>query len=88
MAIPLDAVRTDKPEPYVQVIENRKVVHHRVKTGLRGMLPGQTDTIVWVEVSGLPAQSLILLNTAGALREGLVVNTPSSTPAAASTAKP
>ena len=88
VAIPLDAVRTDKPEPYVQVIENRKVVHHRVKTGLRGMLPGQTDTTVWVEVSGLPAQSLILLSNAGALREGLVVHTSSSAPATPITAKP
>ena len=88
VAIPLDAVRTDKPEPYVQVIENNKVVHHRVKTGLRGILPGQTDTTVWVEVSGLPAQSLILLNTAGALREGLAVNTPSSAAVTPSSAKP
>jgi len=59
-----------------------------VKTGLRGMLPGQTDTTAWVEVSGLPAQSLILLSTAGALREGLVVSTPSSAPAVSSPAKP
>jgi RND family efflux transporter MFP subunit len=88
VAIPLDAVRNDKPEPYVQVIENNKVVHHRVKTGLRGMLPGQTDTTAWVEVSGLPAQSLILRSTAGALREGLAVHTPSSAPVTPSPAKP
>jgi RND family efflux transporter MFP subunit len=44
LAIPLDAVRTDKPQPYVQVIENNLVKHYGVKTGLRGQLPGQTDT--------------------------------------------
>jgi len=88
MAIPLDAVRTDKPEPYVQIIENNKVAHYRVKTGLRGLLPGQTDTTVWVEVSGLPSESVILRSTVGALREGLAVHTANSATAAPSTAKP
>jgi RND family efflux transporter MFP subunit len=88
MAIPLDAVRTDKPEPYVQVIENNKVAHYKVKTGLRGLLLGQTDPTVWVEVSGLPTQSIILRSTAGALREGLSVHTANSAPVAPSTAKP
>lgn len=73
LAIPLDAVRTDKPQPYVQVIENNLIKHYGVKTGLRGQLPGQTDTNPWVEVSGLPAKSVVLRGTAGALREGLAV---------------
>jgi RND family efflux transporter MFP subunit len=73
LAIPLDAVRTDKPQPYVQVIENNLIKHYGVKTGLRGQLPGQTDTNPWVEVSGLPANSVVLRGTAGALREGLAV---------------
>jgi hypothetical protein len=29
-------VRTDKPQTYVQTIANNKVLHHVVKTGLRG----------------------------------------------------
>jgi len=88
MAIPLDAVRTDKPEPYVQVIENNKIAHYKVKTGSRGFLPGQTDATVWVEVSGLPTQSVILRSTTGALREGLSVHTANSAPVAPITAKP
>jgi len=88
VAIPLDAVRTDKPEPYVQVIENNKVAHYKVKTGLRGLLPGQTDATVWVEVSGLPTQSVILRSTAGALREGLAVRTANSVTVAPLPAKP
>jgi len=88
LAIPLDAVRTDKPQPYVQAIENNKVVHHGVTTGMRGQLLGQTEaTTVWVEVSGLPINSLILRGTAGALREGLAVRS-DSTPPAPSTATP
>ena len=33
LAVPLSAVRTDKPSPYVQVIENDKVAHKQVETG-------------------------------------------------------
>ena len=87
VAIPLDAVRTDKPQAYVQSIDNNKVTHHVVKTGLRGQLLGQTDPTVWVEVSGVPPNSLVLRGTAGALREGLAVRS-GSTPPAASTATP
>jgi hypothetical protein len=87
VAIPLDAVRTDKPQAYVQAIDNNKVFHHVVKTGLRGHLLGQTDNTVWVEVSGVPANSVVLRGTAGALREGLAVRS-GSTPSAASTATP
>ena len=87
VAIPLDAVRTDKPQAYVQSIDNNKVTHHVVKTGLRGQLQGQTDNTVWVEVSGVPPNSLVLRGTAGALREGLAVRS-GNTPPAASTASP
>jgi RND family efflux transporter MFP subunit len=87
LAIPLDAVRTDKPQPYVQAIENNKVVHLGVTTGMRGQLLGQTEaTTVWVEVSGLPLNSLILRGTAGALREGLAVRSGGLPPAASSAA--
>ena len=87
VAIPLDAVRTDKPQPYVQSIDNNIVTHHVVKTGFRGQLLGQTDHTVWVEVSGVPPNGVVLRGTAGALREGLAVRS-GSTPPAASTATP
>ena len=81
VAIPLDAVRTDKPEPYVQVIEKDLIKHYGVTTGLRGQLQGQTNNTLWVEVSGLPPQSVVLRGTAGALREGLAVRAGLVTPA-------
>jgi hypothetical protein len=80
-------VRTDKPQTYVQTIANNKVLHHVVKTGLRGQLVGQTDNTVWVEVSGMPANSVVLRGTAGPLREGLAVRS-GSTPSAVSPATP
>ena len=33
LAVPLSAVRTDKPAPYVQVVENNQVAHKAVETG-------------------------------------------------------
>jgi hypothetical protein len=80
-------VRTDKPQTYVQTIANNKVLHHVVKTGLRGQLLGQTDNTVWVEVSGVPSNSMVLRGTAGALREGMAVRS-GSTPSPASSAIP
>lgn len=69
LAVPLTSVRTDKPEPYVQVLEDDKVRHVRVKTGERS----ETEDQTWVLVEGLSAGSRVLLASAGALREGVRV---------------
>ncbi|MFZ2294832.1 MAG: efflux RND transporter periplasmic adaptor subunit, partial [Polaromonas sp.] len=37
LAVPVSAVHTDKPEPYVQTVENGQVVHRNVDLGTRGM---------------------------------------------------
>ena len=42
LALPLGAVRTDKPQPYVQAIVQDKVVHLPAATGVRGAYQGQT----------------------------------------------
>lgn len=88
VAVPLDAVRTDKPQPYVQSIENNTIVHHVVTTGMRGQLAGQSHASVWVEVQGISTNSVILRGTAGSLREGLAVhvspNAANASPASAS----
>ncbi len=69
LALPLQLVRTDKPQPYVQVVENQQVRHVSVTLGARGQAGGQ-DVVV---VSGLPAGSLVLAGTVGPLREGTAV---------------
>ena len=81
IALPLDAVRTDKPEPYVQLLDKDKVVHQAVRTGIRGRLLSQPQGAVWVTVQGLPANSQVLPASVGALREGSAVRL-GSTPAA------
>ncbi len=75
MALPLDAVRTDKPLPYVQLLDKDKVVHQAVSTGARGHLLNQPQGAEWVIVTGLPANSQVLPASVGALREGMAVHT-------------
>jgi len=69
LAVPVLAVRTDKPQPYVQVIEGERVRHVTVALGARGMAGGQE----MVAIEGVPAGSRVLAASAGALREGTLV---------------
>ena len=68
-ALPLNAVRTDKPLTYVQIIVDGKVEHQSVVTGFIGDYQGQT----MVEVMGLPAGTRALLGSVGALLAGTPV---------------
>lgn len=86
LAVPLDAVRTDKPQPYVQLLDNNKVVHQAVSTGVRGRLLDQAQGAMWVEVQGLSANSQVLPASVGALREGMPVRL--ADPAPVNTPKP
>jgi hypothetical protein len=66
LAVPLDAVRTDKPQPYVQRVVDGKVVHQDVTLGARGERQG----VAMVEVRGLSEGAELLVGSVGALREG------------------
>ncbi len=68
-ALPLSAVRTDKPLTYVQIIVDGKVEHQSVVTGFIGDYQGQA----MVEVMGLPAGTRALLGNVGALLAGTPV---------------
>ena len=69
IAVPLAAVRTDKPVPYVQVVEGDQVLHRTVEPGARGVVG--TETVV--AVSGLDEGELVLRASVGPLREGTKV---------------
>ena len=69
LAVPLNAVRTDKPQPYVQLVINHQVVHQTVVTGARGEVDGQT----MVAVQGLPENATVVSGTLGPLRDGSAV---------------
>ena len=90
LAVPLTAVRTDKPLPYVQVVEGERVVYKAVQTGARG----EADNETMVGVQGVAPGALVIKGNIGPLREGTLVRftatggpTPSTTGAARSGAK-
>lgn len=76
LAVPLTAVRQDKPRPYLQVIENQQVRHVSVTLGARGQAAGQD----MVAVKGLPEGSVVLAGAVGPLREGTTVRQSPATP--------
>ena len=69
LAVPVSSVRTDKPQPYVQVVQNDKVVHVTVQPGARS--EGDSQSLVAVE--GLSEGAQVLSGSVGAVREGVQV---------------
>ena len=88
-AVPLSSVRTDRPAPYVQSIDNGKVVYRTVELGARGTADG-TDVVA---VKGLADGAVVILGNVGKLPEGVAVKftqigaPPSAPKPAASNAK-
>ena len=83
LAAPLSAVRTDKPQPYVQLIENGRIVHKTVETGGRG----EANGITMVALKNIALGAVLTPASAGNLRENTLVNLPGSKPAVATPAK-
>ena len=85
MALPLSAVRVDKPEPYVQSVIDGHVRHKPVTTGWRGQVGGQT----FVTVNGLQEGASVLSGSVGPMRDGTAVRqAPAPAPAAPATSRP
>ena len=79
LAVPLDAVRTDKPAPYLQTLKDGRVVYAPVKTGTRAVVGGQT----LVAVEGVPEGTVVIAGRIGLLREGTAVAVAASAATAA-----
>ena len=73
LAVPLASVRTDKPQPYVQVVDGEQVKHITVQTGTRTEQTQNNLTLTWVEVQGLTEGTQVLTASAGAVRDGTQV---------------
>jgi RND family efflux transporter MFP subunit len=69
LAIPLNAVRTDKPQAYVQWVSNGQVAHANVTPGVRGEVNG----VAMVGIAGLAENAEVLSGTVGPVREGTLV---------------
>lgn len=70
LAVPLSAVRTDKPKPYVQLVQDKLVQHASVEMGVRGQINQQT----MVSVKGLSPEAIVIAGTVGLLRPGTRVS--------------
>jgi membrane fusion protein, multidrug efflux system len=82
LAVPLNAVRTDKPQPYVQLIKDGRISHQTVELGGRGEVNGQT----MIAIKNIAAGAILTTAAAGNIRENTKVSTQrSSNNAAAST---
>jgi RND family efflux transporter MFP subunit len=69
LALPITSVRTDKPQPYVQVVQDGAVRHVTVQPGARSESEQQT----WLAVTGLTEGAQVLAASVGAVREGVRV---------------
>lgn len=92
LAVPLAAVYTDQPTPYLQVVRNGTVEHAAVTLGARSTSMGadmgfegggDADTSAWVLVQGVPADTPVLLPLAGVVPAGTAVQLQHTVPAAA-----
>lgn len=76
LAVPLSAVRTDKPAPYVQLLVNGQVAHQTVSLGARGEVNDQT----MVGIQGVPEDATVLVGSVGSLRAGTLAKLAPSAP--------
>ncbi|MEO6294038.1 MAG: hypothetical protein ABIO88_15610, partial [Burkholderiaceae bacterium] len=73
LTVPLSAVRTDKPTPYVQVVDNNAVKHLSVELLQRGNVTKNGTTETMVAVKGVAENTPVIAGALGTLREGTVV---------------
>jgi membrane fusion protein, multidrug efflux system len=71
-AVPLSVVRNDKPQPFVQVVKDQRVIHVPVVIGRQGMLEGE-PMLALDGVAQAPVGSTLLRAQAGLIREGTAI---------------
>ena len=76
LAVPLSAVRTDKPAPYIQTVEGGKVTQRTVELGPRGDAGGEA----MVGITGVAENLAVIRGSVGALRAGTAVKFTASAP--------
>ena len=67
--LPVSSIRVDRPAPYVQAIENARVIYKAVDLGARGTAGGEAV----VAVKGLADGTLVIRGNIGSLPEGTQV---------------
>ena len=75
LAVPLDAVRTDQPQPYLQIVDSTgHVARQTVELGART----QVDGVSWVAVSGVKPGTQVLAARVGSLPAGTALRLPAT----------
>jgi len=69
LALPVSAIRTDKPQPYVQWVQDNKIAHQTVELGERG----EANGMAMVSIKGIPEGTPVLAGAVGALRAGTAI---------------
>jgi multidrug efflux system membrane fusion protein len=69
LALPLEAIRTDQPQPYVQVLEGERLRHRPVTLGAQGLFEGR----LMVMVNGLPTGARVTSGSVGSVRDGTTI---------------
>lgn len=80
-AVPLSAVRNDKPQPYIQTVTDGKIAHVPVVLGRQGLLDGEPMLVI-DGVALVPVGTTLLRVQAGLIREGTAVTLTGPTAAA------
>jgi RND family efflux transporter MFP subunit len=83
-AVPLSAVRNDKPQPYIQVVKDGRIAHVPVTLGRQAVRDGEPMLLV-DGLAAAPVGTQLLRVQAGLIREGTEVQmaappTPTSAP--------
>jgi RND family efflux transporter MFP subunit len=72
-AVPLSSVRNDKPEPYLQLVREGKIVHQPITLAQQAQQGGET-MVMLDGVAGAPPGTAVLRAQAGLIREGTAVS--------------
>lgn len=76
MAVPLSAIRNNKPQPYLLVVRDGRVVHIPVALEQQGQKDG-VPMVALAANAGMKEGDVVLDGTAGLIREGIEVRLPS-----------
>ena len=75
LAVPLSSVRTDRPTPYLQIVESGRIAYRPVELSARGTSPAPdaSETMVAIKGAGVDETTVALRGHIGSLREGVAV---------------
>jgi RND family efflux transporter MFP subunit len=84
IVVPLESVRSDKTKPYVQTLQDDKVIHLQVELGAKGEANGKAV----MALKEINEGTLVLAPSAGAVRDGTLFNRAAKAKASTANSQP